>query len=84
MKRMKVYLVEEEWPTVELSDPDSNELKLRFVEHRLEIGWAEVQQMAEGRLEIEMTLVGSYEVETNYLPDLTKYKGTIPTSLRKG
>jgi hypothetical protein len=82
---MKVFLIEDERPTVEFqpADLDSDRVTMRLTQQAVEIGWAEVQQMAEGRLEIDMTIVGSYEIETNYLPDLTRYKGSIPTSLRK-
>lgn len=84
---MKVFLVEDEMLPFELEpnpDPESNQLRLRFRETRMEIGWAEVEQMKEGRLEVKMTLVGTYIVGEGLAPDLTEYTGTIPTSLRKG
>lgn len=88
-KRMRVFLIDED-ERVQLEikdtpfDPNIMDLAfLRFREMRMEIGWAEVQQMADGRLEVDMTLVGSFIVGEGAVPDLTHYKGTIPGSLRK-
>jgi hypothetical protein len=88
-RRMRVFLIDED-EKVELEvkdvpfDPDfMAPMYLRFREKRMEIGWAEIEQMADGRLEVDMTLVGSFIVGDGAVPDLTKYKGTIPGSLRK-
>jgi hypothetical protein len=88
-KRMKVCLVDEN-DEVEISssgdfDLDvASKMYMRFKTQFLEIGWAEIEQRTEGRLEVKMTLVGTYIVGEGLAPDLTEYKGTIPTSLRKG
>ena len=86
MKRMKVFLVEDGFPSIEMdpsTDLDSNQFRMRLRMDFAEIGWAEVEQMADGRLELKMTLVGTYVVGDGLAPDLTEYRGTIPTSLRK-
>lgn len=89
-KHMKVCLIDE--PKVEFKDEGGNERDfmdaaafqfMRFRAQFLEIGWADVEQMTEGRLEIKMTLVGTYVVGEGLVADLTEFRGTIPTSLRK-
>jgi hypothetical protein len=87
-KRLKVCLVDEN-DEVEISqDGDfldaAQKMYMRFKTQFVEIGWAEIEQMAEGRLEIKMTLVGTYVVGEGLAPDLAEFRGTIPTSLRKG
>lgn len=89
MKRLKVCLVDEN-DNVTISMKDDTELfdvaskaYFQFKMQFIEIGWAEVQQMENGRLEVEMTLVGSFIVGDGLAPDLTMYKGTIPAALRK-
>jgi hypothetical protein len=88
-KMLKVCLVDEN-DNVEVSMKDDSDFfdaaskaYLQFRMQFVEIGWAEIEQMAEGRLEIKMTLVGTYVIGEGLAPDLTLYKGTIPTSLRK-
>lgn len=83
---MKVFLVEDGFPSFEMEpnpDLDSDKIRMRLRMDFAEIGWAEVEQMADGRLELRMTLVGTYVVGEGLAPDLAEFKGSIPTSLRK-
>lgn len=85
---MKVCLVNEN-DEVEISssgdfDLDTvSKMYMRFKTQFIEIGWAEIEQTKEGRMEVKMILVGSYVVGEGLAPDLTEYRGTIPTGLRK-
>lgn len=90
-KTMKVCLLEE--AKVEFKDEVGNDRDfmdaaafqfMQFKAQFVEIGWAEVEVMKEGRLEIKMTLVGTYVVGEGLAPDLAEFKGTIPAPLRKG
>jgi hypothetical protein len=89
-KMLKVCLVDEN-DNVEVmlkDDTDffdaSSKSYLQFRMQFVEIGWAEIEQMAEGRLELKMTLIGNYIVGDSLAPDMAEFRGTIPTSLRKG
>lgn len=86
-KRYKVILVDDSpinFSMEESFDLDMNRLQLKISERRLEIGEAECVQGENGRMFIDMLLVGNYTVQAEYAPDLTRYKGTIPIKGQSG
>jgi hypothetical protein len=87
-KRLKVFLVDDE-KGIQIGVSDSfdfdvaNAVRLHMQETRMEIGWAEYKKRSDGSIELEMTLIGDYEVKTNNIPGFNQMKGFIPAALRK-
>jgi hypothetical protein len=88
-RRMKIFMIDED-ETIKLEandtpfDPDFiDKVLLHVREMRMEIGWAECEQYANGNVILQAFIVGDYWVQTSNAPGQLHIKGTIPSSLRK-
>lgn len=85
-RKVKIYLVEEGQPQVEISsdfDSDTNVSRFRFKENRVEIGFGTFEQFEDGSLSLDLMLAGDYTLRSNNVAGMAHLDGYINAALRK-
>jgi hypothetical protein len=86
-KRISIFAVEEEHIleqiSASMSFDDNLTPKLVIKENRMQIGFGEYSKQHDGSIDLRITLVGAYAVETDNISGFARMKGVIPASLRK-